>query len=157
MTGVVIAIWICIAAMLLLFSMLIYRYIQNNQDKIFNIKKRKHLKKLERYCCICSKKVPKNNRCTIFLTDHKFSQTSCLHTYHPLCVKKVLEYPEEYAEKDPMIVKAAIVCYDRMKTLEETKRDNFKKREREREEVIIEAKTRNLDFFLEESKGSDFK
>lgn len=157
MSGTVVALWICVMAILLLCIILVYRYTQNHQDGIFIWKKQRHLKKLRRNCCICSKKVPKNTKYTILLNDHKFNQAGVLHMYHPLCVKNVLEFSEEYAEKDPMIVKIAISCYDNMKSIEETKRRCIEKTKREREEVIREAKTRNLDLFLEQSKGADFK
>ena len=152
MSGSVVGLLTFIMAILLLCSILVYRYTQNNQNRIF-----RHLKKLRRHCCICSKKVPKNTKYTVLLNDHKFNQAGVQHVYHPLCVKKVLEFPEEYAEKDPMIVKTAIACYDNMKSKEETKRHWIEKTKREREEAIREAKTRNLDLFLEQSKGADFK
>lgn len=150
------AVVIISVALIILCCIGIYHIYQKHWKDLEKTKKR-YYKKARKRCCICGKRVPRNNKYSVSLTDHKYNLSQTEHGFHVNCVKSVLENPEWYAQVNSMIIKTAIVCYDQLKEMK-SREDERKNRElREIKKSIEEAKTRNLDFFLEEAKGADFK
>jgi hypothetical protein len=120
-------------------------------------RRKRYNKKLLNRCVFCKNRVPKDNNYIAGLTERKFNQNSARHAFHPNCVKKILEDPESYIKIDPIIVQQANHCYDEMKYIVEKIQEERRQKKKHIESIISEAKTKNLDFFLEESKGADFK